>query len=75
MPKKAGTGVPLSDLGCAIIGLVLTFLFPVFAGLLCIYVARKTEDKTAKIVGWVGVALNALALFFVLIAVIVGVTT
>lgn len=52
----------------AIVSLVLTFVFPILAGLLCIYVALKAEEKAAKIIGWVGLALNLLILIGIILA-------
>ncbi len=85
MPKKAGAvssvHIPgyrpstpskphVRDLGLAILGLVLTFLLPVLAGILCIRVALKAENKAAKVLGWVGFSLNVLALLSILVVII-----
>jgi hypothetical protein len=54
----------------AIVGLVLTCIFPILAGLLCIYVALKAEKKAAKVLGWVGFALNVIPLLILIVGAI-----
>lgn len=72
MPRPSTPSKPskpyVPGLFVAIVSLVLTFIFPILAGLLCIYVALKAEKKAAKVLGWVGLALNVLILIVVAIA-------
>jgi hypothetical protein len=63
--KRSKPYVP--GLGLAVFSLILTFLLPVLAGFLCLYVAVKTEERAAKIVAYVGVALNSIGVALCLV--------
>ena len=55
--------------GLAILSLVLTFFLPILAGALALFVAIKTDQKLAKTVAVIAVALNALLLLYFLLIV------
>jgi hypothetical protein len=63
-------GLYTPGFGLANLSLILSVFIPVLPGVLCLWVALKAVKKGARIVGWIGVALNAVLLLAVIIVMV-----
>jgi len=67
--KQSTPFVP--GLGSAILSLVLTFILPIFAGVVSFYIMRHTDHKVAKKVARVVVAINVIIFLLFIIWLVV----